>query len=42
MKQHMGEEMVLIAAIEFLQNLVVTIEPDDILIKKVQRIISLS
>ena len=35
MKLHMGDEKVLIAAIELLQNLVVTTEPDDILIKKV-------
>jgi hypothetical protein len=32
----MGDEKVLIAAIELLQNLVVTTEPDDILIKKVK------
>ena len=35
MKNHMGDEKVLISAIEFLQNLVVSTEADDILIKKV-------
>ncbi|KAL5260439.1 hypothetical protein ACHWQZ_G010537 [Mnemiopsis leidyi] len=34
MKLHMGDEKVLIAAIELLQNLVVTTEPDDILIQR--------
>ena len=38
MKLHMGDEKVLIAAIELLQNLVVTTEPDDILIQKVSYI----
>ena len=41
MKLHMGDEKVLIAAIELLQNLVVTTEPDDILIKKVGSITGL-
>ena len=35
MTKHMGESKVLIPAIEFLQNLVVTISPDDVLIKTV-------
>ena len=36
MGHHMGEKKVLIPAIEFLQNLVVTITPDDVLVKTVR------
>ena len=37
METHMGDEKVLVAAIEFLQNLLTVVETNDILIQKVNR-----